>query len=515
MIKKVVSESIQKALSRLYPDIDIGVEIPKNIDHGDYATNVSFLLAPQLKKKPAEIAAEICTILADNTEFASDLLVTPMNGFVNITLTDELIWREFTTLYSTPFQFNIEKSHYLLEYVSANPTGPLHIGHGRWAVLGDVLARLLKFVGHHVHTEYYINDAGVQIKLFRDSVLAEKSGEEVPDGGYGGVYIQDLANQDEDPLSVMLTMQQAVLTSLGVVFDDWFSELSIHQGGGVGRCISTLRDHGYVYDKDGAVWFESTRFNDDKDRVLIKADGQYTYFAVDIAYHDHKMSRNYDKLINIWGADHHGYVNRVKGAIHAIQNTAAENPLTVIIGQLVTLYRDGEVVRMSKRTGEMITLKEVIDDIGVDATRYFLVQKSHDTHLDFDMDLAALQSSENPVYYIQYAYARICSLFKKLDHLEGCSVPDSAILEEKERRLILFSLRLPDILLDAAQSCSSHRIAVYAWEIARSFHQFYEACPIMSASEDVQIKRYHILTITKQSLLTCLDLLGISAPENM
>lgn len=405
----------------------------------------------------------------------------------------------------------------LVEYVSANPTGPLHIGHGRWAVLGDVLVSLLKATNHDVTSEFYINDAGKQVTMFYDSIDAVKKDLPIPEDGYHGQYIHDLAEQDKDPLQVNIDHQKSTMGKLDVTFDQWFSEKELHQGTQIQDFLTLLKEKKLVYDQDGALWFKSTAYGDEKDRVLIKADGNFTYFLVDFLYHYKKVERGYTQLINIWGADHHGYVPRVRAGLEAFygDDYKKDSRFTVMIGQLVSLKRNGQPVRMSKRTGEMITFEEVINEIGPDAVRYFLIEKSPDTHVDFDMDLAVKKSLENPVYYIQYAHARICSILKKSDSIE---VPDSISdldLNDVERATILHCSRVYDVCWDAAQSLAPYRLTHYLFQLAKQFHSFYENCPILSATPTDQKKRLFILTQVKKTLIYVLNILNISAPESM
>jgi len=509
MIKEQILSRLKTALLNHVPDdVEFILERPKHADHGDYALPLAFQLAKTFRKPPKMIAEELCTFIE-----SEDFLATPVNGFINISLTPHFF--KSVLIDNIVEQQAIEPKKICLEYVSANPTGPLHIGHGRWAVIGNVMSRILKAAGHHVEDEFYINDAGNQVDNFYASVRAVKEGQPIPEDGYHGAYIQDLAEQDEDPLLVQLHQQKETLSRLGVVFDTWFSEKSLHQSGEVQEALETLSNLGWTYQQDGATWFKSSELGDEKDRVLIKADGKLTYFAVDIAYHYNKLERHYDHLVNIWGADHHGYVARVKASIKALKNSVnVEDSFTIIIGQLVNLLRDGEPVRMSKRTGDMITLDEVIEEIGVDATRYFLVSKSSDTHVEFDLELAKKKSAENPVYYIQYAHARMCTLLSKYDgDLE--SISSFQALEKEEHVLLKHVIQFQDTVDHAATTLSPYRMAQYAYDLAKFFHSFYEACPILKASEVERRQRLFIISIVKSTLVNSLDLLGITAPESM
>ncbi|MFT5170732.1 MAG: arginyl-tRNA synthetase [Candidatus Marinamargulisbacteria bacterium] len=520
MIKHEIEKRLHTQLLTQFPIADqtIVLEKPKNMAFGDYATNICFALARTMKTSPKAIAESMTETL--NKESDGDLRFEPMNGFINIKLSNETIWEKFMDVSRTPAEFPVSPKKVLLEYVSANPTGPLHIGHGRWAVLGDVLARLLTYTNHQVSREFYINDAGNQIKLLRETVAAVKEGRPIPEDGYHGAYIQDLAKSSQDPVEANLEHHKKVLQALRVEFDCWYSEKSLHGSEKISAALEKLSEKSLTYEKDDALWFKSESLGDEKDRVLIKKDKSLTYFTVDLAYHYDKVHRGYERLINIWGADHHGYVQRVRAGVAALCGDAflESDAFNILIGQLVSLSRDGQPVRMSKRTGEIITLDEVIEEIGIDATRFFLVQKSPDTHVDFDLDLAKKKSAENPVYYIQYAHARICSILRKLE-LPVTPASDSRLpagdLDPKERQLLFHCLQLNDEMWNAATLLLPHKLAAYTFQLARFFHHFYEACPIVKAESDVQARRLAILYQVKSTLQICLDLLGLSAPESM
>lgn len=511
-----ISQKIQQIICSaldLQP-AEVALEEPKNPEHGDYATNIALRLTKKLKKSPKIIAQELIEKIQPTT---SDFIFSEINGFINIRINDARLWNELdkiTPNYGKP-NLDIERSRnaqiekILLEYVSANPTGPLHIGHGRWAVIGDILARVLAYGGHDITKEFYINDAGNQINNFVDSVNAVKNGLPIPEDGYHGAYISELAASD-DPVQAMLSQQKETLKNIRSEFDNWFSEKTLHQSGAIEKTLDALRAKNAVYENEGALLFRSTDFGDDKDRVLIKSNGEKTYFTADIAYHQNKLARGFTRLINIWGADHHGYIARVRAAIKAL---GGGEPLQVILGQLVNLFRDGEPVRMSKRTGEMITLQEVVDEIGVDATRYFLAMRSPDTALDFDLGLAKKQSNDNPVYYVQYAHARICSILRQ-------SIPELpetvfAKLEPSERILILKLIHLPEEISEIAQTYNIHRLCSYAQELAALFHNFYHECKVISEDKQTTANRMKLIRSVQIVLKIILDLLAITAPEKM
>ena len=513
MIKKELEKKLQDVWSELgflFPKILL--ELPKNAGYGDYATNIAFSLTKEWRMSPQQAAEKLCDAISTHPEFANRVLFNVQNGFINLRLTDAFLWSH----QNQPIQFPETQESTLLEYVSANPTGPLHIGHGRWAVLGSTLFNLLSYVGIPVKSEFYINDSGNQIVKFYNSVDAARKGEAIPEDGYHGAYIQDLAASEKDPLQANLDHHKETLLKLGITFDAWFSEKTLHESGEVMSTIEQLKKANMTYENEGALWFKSSEFGDDKDRVLIKAGGALTYFAVDIAYHQDKVKRGFSRLINIWGADHHGYVNRVRAGVAALfgKEFLVESHFHIMIGQLVSLMRGGEPVRMSKRTGDMITLDEVIDEIGSDATRFFLVNKGPDTHIEFDLELAKTKSAENPVYYIQYAHARLSGILKKITQK-----PDAVLatteLNPTERQLLLHALQMSDVLWEAAQHLVPHRVAQYAFQMARYIHLFYETCPIAQADPKDQEKRLLILTTAQKTLAEALSILGISAPTEM
>lgn len=527
MIKRTLERAIKSELKLFYTlDSAVTLEAPKNPEYGDLATNVAFSMTKELKKSPQVIAEECCDKLNQSATFLDDISFNAVNGFINLKLDNRFIKEQFLMLSEKRANFPKVPGTLMLEYVSANPTGPLHIGHGRWAAMGDVIASLFRFIRADISTEFYINDAGNQIQNFYKSVEALRNNQPIPEDGYHGAYVQELAQSEADPVATILEQQKSTLAHMNVLFDHWFSERTLHAEGKIENAIAKLKAKGVTYEQEGALFFKSTDFGDDKDRVLIKADGAYTYFAVDIAYHTDKIERGFDRLINIWGADHHGYVARMRAAVAAQggEKFAEEHHFKVIIGQLVSLFRDGEPVRMSKRTGEMITLDEVIEEIGADAARYFLIEKSNNTHLDFDLELAKKKSNENPVFYIQYAHARICSILKKCEDIAvpndnddvDLSIMSEGRLHARERELMLFTLWIYDEIYAAALACAPHRIAQYTWQLARMFHLFYEACPITQApAESIKIFRLRIIRKLQFLLQSCIGILGISAPEVM
>jgi arginyl-tRNA synthetase len=427
-----------------------------------------------------------------------------------------------------------------IEFVSTNPTGPLHVGHSRGAIVGDVLHNVMETAGFEVDKEYYINDAGNQMDILGNSTLIRYEQEcgkdvELPDDAYVGDYIKDIAREiieikGEDLLDQprperldfcrefayqkMLDKIKEDLKEFGIEFDNWFSERALHEGK-IEEAVKSLREKGHVYDKEGAIWFKSTEFGDDKDRVVIKSDGSPTYLAADIAYHLNKLERGYDELINIWGADHHGYITRVKAVIEAFGYPA--DTLEVLIVQIVTLIRDGKKVPMSKRAGNFVTMREVMEEVGKDAARYFYIMRSTDSHFDFDLDLAKEESTDNPVYYIQYAYARIQSILDNLDRefTREEKVDLSRLEEEAEVDLMKLLARFPEVIKLSAERQAPHHIANYAHELASAFHVFYNKCRVITDDEQMTEARLYLVLAARQVLLNVLHVMGISAPDVM
>ncbi len=521
LLKDKIKLELQKAIDKLYPEVhveEIDVGYPDNISFGDYFSTVPFKVLRALKesgKKVSlpEISNNIVAVL--NRSFLEEFaeIYVANGGFINFRISDKYLIKLIEEV-SVNENFGVSdygsgKGKIIIEYVSANPTGPLHIGHGRWAALGDSLYRAFKCTGYDVYAEFYINDAGNQVRLLRESVRAVKEGKDIPEDGYHGEYIRELANYDEDPVVIILKLQKEDLDLFRVNFDNWFSEKSLHDSGYVEETLSILKDKGYVYEKDGALWFKSSEFGDDKDRVVKKSTGEYTYFGVDIAYHRNKIERGFKKIINIWGADHHGYVKRLRSAVKIFSD---EVDFSVVLGQLVSLYRNGEPVRMSKRTGDMITLREVIEEVGVDATRYFLVSKKSDTHLDFDLELAKKQTDENPVFYLQYAHARISGIIKNVEQIQKIDYSDINI--DEARDISRYILRFPEEIVDITISLDPQRMTTYLFELASMFHSFYNKYRVIY-DEKCNLGRLKIVKAVKNVIKKGLWILGISAPDSM
>ncbi len=525
MLKKIISNILKSALEDYLKDTDIKdidsyIEIGYAVDDkfGDYACPVAMRLAKVLKKNPFDIANSIAEKI-DKKYFEKIEVARP--GFINLTLSNDYINECINDLLNNDnYGKNTveDKKKILVEYVSANPTGPLHIGHGRWAAIGSALSNILKYVGHEVYQEFYVNDAGEQITKLNESVQAVKEGREIPEDGYHGSYIQDVAKQDGVPKDIILESQKRLLERFGTYMDNYASELKIREGGELEKTMDFLDKEGLLFEEDNAVWFKSTKYGDDKDRVVKKSNGTYTYFAPDITYHKNKIDRGYHYLIDILGADHHGYVPRITAAVRAVSKDTAT--LKVILGQLVRLYRGTEVVRMSKRTGDMISLEDVIDEIGVDPTRYFLLMRSYSSSLDFDLELAKKKDNDNPVYYVQYAYARICNIFFKLEE-KNMTYDNSKpfdmnkIANESSLKLAKIILRFPDEIFESAKSLEVYTLINYTYEVASALHKFYYDNIVLEENAEIRQERLTLIKAVQKILGTCFDIIGISKVERM
>ncbi|MFH0948227.1 MAG: arginine--tRNA ligase [Elusimicrobiota bacterium] len=551
---KETRKIIEKVLDELKiaDNLKYSVEIPPPVIDADVSTNIAILLSKILKKSPLEIVEEIIEKIKKE-EIVADAKF--QSGFINIVFTDNYIHSNLIKfLLSLPKLTSrsgiLNGKKILMEFVSANPTGPLHIGHGRGAVYGDSLARLFEFLGADVEREYYINDVGNQMEILVESVLSYISRKPLPENGYKGKYIEDIAKEITDyklqitdykeyTINKILEWIKNDLERFGVHFNSWFRESSLYvnnevdpalpeghlRNGWVDKIIQKLEEKNLAYQKDGAVWFKSTDFSDDKDRVLIREDRRKTYLASDIAYHFNKYQRNFDEYIDIWGADHHGYVERMKGAVKAVD--CDEKKLKIILYQLVNIIKDGKKKNMSTRAGEFITLKEVIDEVGVDATRFFLLMRNSESHLDFDLDLAKKQAPENPVFYVQYAHARICSVFKEAEKQDGrCRVgsPVAKKMEDgrlehlklkEERELIRKVLYFDDLLEIAARDYAPHYITKYLQDVASCFHSYYNRNRVITENTDLTNVRLTMCQAVKNIIKDGLGILGVSAPEKM
>lgn len=525
MLKKIVSDIIKEALCNYLKDtgidnIDSYIDIGYTVDEkfGDYASPVAMRLSKLLKKNPFDIANDIVKLI-DKKYFDNVEVARP--GFINLTLSKDYINECINQLLEDDdYGKNSaeDKKRILVEYVSANPTGPLHIGHGRWAAIGSALSNILKYVGHDVYQEFYVNDAGEQITKLNESVNAVKEGREIPEDGYHGAYIKDIAKMEGVPKDIILEQQRKLLERFRTYMDNYASELKIREGGELEKTIDYLNEKGLLFEEDNATWFRSTKYGDDKDRVVKKSNGSYTYFAPDITYHKNKIDRGYKYLIDILGADHHGYVPRITAAVRAVSDDTAD--LKVILGQLVRLYRGNELVRMSKRTGDMISLEEVIDEIGVDPTRYFLLMRSYSSSLDFDLELAKKKDNDNPVYYVQYAYARVCNIFFKLEEKNmkydyNKKFDINKISNESTLKLANMILRFPDEIYESAKSLEVYTLLNYTYDVASALHKFYYDNIVLEENDDIRQERLTLIRAVKKILGICFDIIGITKIERM
>ncbi|MUG48148.1 arginine--tRNA ligase [Paenibacillus woosongensis] len=525
----------------------IVLEVPKDKAHGDLATNAAMQLTRIAKKNPRQIAEEIVKNI-DYEQAGVERAEIAGPGFINFFLSKSYLYPVLEQIYAQGEKYGRVKlgegKKVQVEFVSANPTGSLHLGHARGAAVGDALCNVLDYAGYEVTREYYINDAGNQVANLVKSIEARYMQElgqdvEMPEDGYHGEDIKGFAKElvaekGDALLSLPPDEREEFLRKYGlekeldkikrdlsrfrVGFDVWFSETSLYVDGQVEKSLEELRTKGQTYELDGATWLKSTEYGDDKDRVLVKNDGTYTYLTPDIAYHRNKYDRGYDRMINIWGADHHGYIPRVKAAMQALGNDP--DKLTVLIAQMVSLFQDGEKVKMSKRTGKAVTMVDLMDEVGVDAIRYFFTMRSMDSHLDFDMDLAISTSNENPVYYVQYAHARICSIFRQAEE-QGIVIPAiqdvklSKLTAEHEFDLLRKMGELPEEIGVAAENFAPHRLVRYLYELAALFHSYYKAERVITEDAEQTAARLALLGGVRTVLANVLKLIGVSAPERM
>ena len=543
-----IREAIERAIARgdlagHVPD-SIPLERPKNRDHGDYASSIALQLAKPSGKNPREVAELLKTDLETLPDVTKVEIAGP--GFINITLNRASQADLVRTILKNPQKYGhgelLKNVKINLEFISANPTGPLHLGHTRWAAVGDALGRVLSAAGAEVTREFYINDRGNQMDLFGQSVEAAALGNAIPEDGYQGAYVLDLAKEvvadnpkinslpetergvafREAAYKVQLSDQKRVLDTFNTHFDVWFSERSLHDSGAVEHGLEKLRSQGHVFEDEGAVWLRTTDFGDDKDRVLKKANGDLTYFASDTAYYINKRERGFDICIYMLGADHHGYVNRLK----ATAACAGDNPeynVDVLIGQLVKIMEGGEEVKLSKRAGTIITLEELVEKVGVDAARYTLIRYPVDTPMVMDIDVLRKNTNENPVYYVQYAHARIAAVLRNGEELKipsGLENFDPAQLShDRENELLGALAEFPRVVNGAADLREPHRVARYLEELAGLYHGFYADCRVLPMGDEpissLHSARINLCAATKQVLKNGLDLLGVGAPERM
>ena len=552
-IKQILAAAIKAAAQKAIDEgtvkggelPEVLLEVPPQKEFGDFATNFAMQSARALKCNPRMIAQAVVNNLdcayVEKMEIAGP-------GFINFYLKQDWMYDMLAGIIAEGENYgNLVsdcKEKIQVEYVSANPTGPLHVGHGRGAAVGSALANLMKAAGMNVSREYYINDAGNQINNLAASVNArylEQLGQtvEFPENGYHGhdiietaerivrIYGDRFLNMSEEErlkefrtiaLKEKLAALKEDLEAFNVTYDEWFSEQTLHDANAIKNACDLLTERGYLYEEGGALWLKATEYGDDKDRVVIRDNGIPTYFAADIAYHQDKYARGFDRVINLWGADHHGYIARMKAAVGALGYHPDQ--LEVLILQMVSLYRNGELVKMSKRTGQSVTLNELIEEVGTDAARFFFVMRSIDSQLDFDLTLATEKSNENPVYYIQYAHARICSIMRQLDEAGIVVMPATeaklnTLTEASELELIKKLGEYPEMLAGAAKERAVHRVAHYVHDLAGLFHSFYNQCRILGVDSDLQQARIALVKTVGHVIRHALGILGVSAPERM
>ena len=552
MTPEELSKTIKKSLESLISakkiavnDIpEIKIERPKSKDHGDYASNIALMVAKPAGVNPREVAQLLVDELSKNAAFKKVEIAGP--GFLNFTLESASLGEVVRTIIKEADKYGhtntLQGQNINVEFISANPTGPLHLGHTRWAAVGDALARVLVASGAKVAREFYINDRGTQIDKFGISICAAANNEAIPEDGYHGAYIKDLATEivkekpeilklskdkqviefREEGYKKQLKQQQSVLDDFRTHFDVWYSERSLHASGAVEKGLAVLKKHGHVFELEGATWLKTTDFGDDKDRVLIKADGEYTYFASDTAYYVDKRSRGFDVNIYLLGADHHGYVNRLR-AVSACAGDDPDKNVEVLIGQLVKMLKNGQEVRLSKRAGNIITLEDLVDEVGVDAARYTLTRYPVETSLTLDIDLLTSHTNDNPVFYVQYAHARISAVLraaveKGIEWQKNTFNP-AVLITSQEAELLGALSEFPRIVAASASLREPHRVARYLEELATAYHSFYSACRVLPMDgelvTDVTNARLLLCAATRQVVRNGLDLLGVGAPEKM
>ena len=575
LLKKCIQDLINEGLINEMPP-KVRLDHTKDKSHGDYATNIALMLAKQAKTSPLELAKIIVNQLEDASFIKKTEIAGP--GFINFFLSDASstsIVSEIIELGEMYGKSEIGKGQsILLEYVSANPTGPLHVGHGRGAAYGATVSNLLRNIGFKVDNEYYVNDAGRQMDILTVSIFLRYlslCGEQIrfPDNGYQGQYINDIADSivvesgesfkqsadivfenickdgieggdKESHIDELIVRAKDLLgdnfqtifqvgiesilggikddlADFGVRFEKWFSEQSLIDSGLSESCITRLKDSGHIYKKDGALWFKTTNYGDEKDRVVVRDNGNHTYFASDIAYHLEKLERGYDKIINVWGADHHGYIPRVKASIGALGHKP--DKLEILLVQFANLYRGGQKVQMSTRSGSFVTLEDLRKEVGNDAARFFYILRKSEQHMDFDLDLAKSKTNENPVFYIQYAHARICSVFRQANekgfksNLAEANL--SLLTEEVEKNILRELSRYKGVIESAATQYEPHQLAYYLRDLATQFHSYYNACTFILEDQDLTQARLSLIHAAKQILRNGLSILGVGAPESM
>jgi len=551
LLKKVIIEAIEACREEGLVDYqqlpDFVIEVPREKGHGDFACNVAMLLAREARMAPRKIAETIVAMVDLESHERIDKIEVAGPGFINIFLNNSWLYEipALVTRLGDRYGYNPRLGQRVqVEFVSANPTGNLHMGNARGGAIGDTLANILNCAGYDVQREFYINDAGNQIEIFTDSLetrYLQLNGYDLPfpENGYAGKDVVDTVKRiisrygkqlldmpPEERRRILLdyALEEKVnyinktLENFGINYDVWFSEKTLHEAGKIEQVVKYLQEKGYVYEEENALWFKSTLFGDEKDEVIMRANGLPTYFAADIAYHKDKFERGFDWVINVWGADHHGHVARMKGAIQALGYDP--DKLDILLMQLVRLYRGGNIVRMSKRTGTTVSLDELIEEVGRDAARFFFVMRSPDSHLDFDLELAKQQNQENPVYYVQYAHARICSIFRQAEaagiRMPGITEIDPSLLQEEEELVLLRKVAdFSEEISVAARAMAPQRIARYVLDLAGLFHSFYNHHRVLYQDQALQNARLLLMYITRITIKNSLTILGVSSPERM
>lgn len=542
-IREALAEVVKDALKDLswteIPQEDLYLDIPSDIRFGDLSTNIALRLNKSLKKSPldtAKILSEAISKVLDKTPLKDHVREIKIEGagFINFYLDNSYFCEQLAVLIrDAALALKPDagkKKKVLIEFVSANPTGSLSVAHARQAAVGDILANILEFSGFDVDREYYLNDEGNQINILGGSVelrMKELAGEKIefPENYYQGEYIYDIAKEAQKQrvsstamgdfaADYILKIIKKELDDFGVKFDCWYSQKELGKSGKIEKALDFLKKKEFLYEQDGALWFKSTALGDDKDRVVIKSDGTYTYLAPDIAYHSEKYKRGFDWLINLWGPDHHGYINRVKAAVQALGHSA--DSLAIIIVQLATIFRGGKPIQMSTRKGQYITLREVLDEVGSDAARFFFIMRRTSSHLDFDLDVAKKQTSENPVYYVQYAHARISSILRNSPQEINYKKANLTLLKEKEELyLIKKLLQMPYILYICIKTEDPYMLTVYLQELAEAFHKFYDLHRVLSDDQELTQARLGLIEATRIVIAQGLALVGVSRPEEM
>jgi arginyl-tRNA synthetase len=543
-------ESVQRVVDALLSEgvlshpVEVTLERPKSREHGDYATNVALIAAKSSTIPPRDLAGQIAERLRTDPAFTEVTVAGP--GFVNIRLSPQTQGEIAQRVVKLGAAYGRNEAlmgkSFNVEFISANPTGPLHLGHTRWAAVGDALARVLAAAGADVTTEFYINDRGVQMDKFGESVMAASLGKSVPEDGYHGSYILDLAARiirehpefhqlpkeeqliafREEAYLIQLQQQKDVLELFRTHFDVWYSERKLYDSGAVERAQTRLDEQGHVYESEGALWLRTSTFGDDKDRVLIKENGERTYFAADTAYYVDKRMRGFDTVIYLLGADHHGYVSRLRAVAACAGDNMDEN-IEILIGQLVKITRGGVEVKLSKRSGQIVTLEELVDEVGVDAARYTLARYPVDTPLVVDLEEIARKANDNPVFYVQYAHARIASVLRNAQEIGvdwgSAEFFPELLNSEQENELLGVIEKFPAVIATAAELREPHRVARYLEELATAYHRFYDACRVLPRTDEtlegVHIARLWVCAATQQTLANGLDLLGVSSPAKM